>query len=401
MKYDFEIQCPKCNELINISSEVQSNQSYHFSSCPRCGKKIKVRLGPELRTDLKKSKSYSFASLTNIHPLDYKLDQLKSQKQLEPDNKSQEQHIRTPPFKSKKESESIPESRTRNKITTKPDESVRAISTTIPESSFPLKTKSSAYTSKKGSSDYDSHKDIDSTYIYKSKPKKKRERPIITPEKRLRIAGILLMIVFILGLMHGINSLLTGYIAPITTQEDKPEYSDISGSIIDNKTGRPISDCKIIILETGQTTLSNTDGQYFISNVKGGIHRISADSSGYIKVIKRVTVDPELMGTINFELDEGIGNKAIDETVTLEEQRSNEDVNIFSILMIIFACFGAVSALLAFRRTFFLICVFCAFISLMSIGFFIGVILAIIAFILITLSTEGFEKTITLQNIES
>jgi hypothetical protein len=399
MKYDFEIQCPNCKEIINISSETKSNQDYHFSSCPHCGKKVKVRLGPELRADLKKSKTYSFESLTNIHPLEFKLGQVKPIKRDEPDTSTQEQHISTTSVEPIIEPSSAPESGTPLEH---PDRREK----------IPFKSKYSqdnqksygrfrGYKSNRGFKSYKDNKLNDVEQIMYKPPKKKRERPIISPERRLKIAGILLIIVFVLGLLHGINSLLTGYITPITTEEDKPEYSDISGTIIDNRTGRPIKNCKIIVLKTGQTSVSNTDGQYFIPNVKAGIHRISADSSGYIKVIKRVTVDPELMGRINFELDEGIGNKAIDESITLTEQNKNEDVNIFSVLILIFAFFGIVSALLAFRRTFFLICSFCAFISIMSIGFFIGSFLAIIAFILIVSSTEGFERTPTLPMVDS
>jgi hypothetical protein len=351
-------------------------------------------LGPELRADLKKSKSYSFESLTNIHPLEYKLDQAISKNKLEADTDPQDEPIQITSTKPPKDPLTTPEPISIEEHRARKENRI-----------FPGKTDQNGHKDHKWHKDHKSQKGQMGYRRYEGgqtkykPPKKKREKPIISPEKRLRIAGIVLIIVFILGLMHGINSLVTGYITPISTEEDKPEYSDISGSIIDNKTGRPIKNCKIIVLETGQTTVSNTDGQYFIPNVKAGIHRISADSSGYIKLIKRVTVDPELMGRINFELDEGIGNKAIDESVTLSEQSSNEDVNIFSILMLIFAFFGVVSAFLAFRRTFFLICAFCAFISIMSIGFFIGIILAIIAFILIVLSTEGFERDPTLQNV--
>jgi hypothetical protein len=212
------------------------------------------------------------------------------------------------------------------------------------------------------------------------------------PRKRLKVAFYVLIIVFILGVAHGIFSIVQGANDQINSDYEKPEYVDVYGKVIDSKTGLEIENCKVSIIGTGQRTESNLDGQFFIPNVKSGEHEIKAEANGYVEVIKIVTIDPELMGIIHFELDEGVGAKKIDESVSTTQRLDENNINIFGVLIIIFACFALVGAILVFQRNFFYLCSFCAFISIMSLGAGIGMVLAIVAFIMIILSSNGFEK---------
>ncbi len=212
------------------------------------------------------------------------------------------------------------------------------------------------------------------------------------PENRLKLAVILLMIVFILGLINGVNSLIQGTKEGIGSDIDKPDYVDIHGRVIENLTGRPVANVKVTVQETSQSTQTDNDGQYFIPNVKSGVHNIMVEAPGYVDIVKKVTVDPELMGIINFELDEGAGTINMDESVLLREPEEYEKINSFAIIIIIFACFGLLAVVLAHRRMFFYLCSFSAFLSVLSFGLGIGSILGLIAFILIVFSNAGFKK---------
>ena len=220
-------------------------------------------------------------------------------------------------------------------------------------------------------------------------PRRRKRTP---GQARLTWAMILLVLVFILGMSHGVNSLLHGSEVVIESDVVMPDYVDIHGKIIDNSTGRPIMDCKVTILETGQAALSNVDGQYFITNVKAGVHEISAEADGYIKEVKKVTVDPELLGIIDFALEGGAGVKNKDESVDMEKDEKAE-INAFAIFIILFAGFGLLGAVLVFKRNFFWVCVFCSFISLLSIGMGVGIVLGLLALILVLVSRQEFEGT--------
>jgi hypothetical protein len=235
----------------------------------------------------------------------------------------------------------------------------------------------------------------------KDDTKAKSDNFFTNPRKRLKVAFFVLIIVFILGVSHGIFSIVQGANERINSDYEKPEYVDVYGKVIDSKTGLEIENCRISIIGTAQRTESNQDGQFFIPSVKSGEHEIKAEASGYVEVIKIVTIDPELMGIIHFELDEGVGAKKIDESVSTTQRLDGDNINIFGVLIIIFACFALLSAILVFQRSFFYLCSFCAFISIMSLGAGIGMVLAIVAFILIVLSSNGFEKKMLIPtNVE-
>jgi hypothetical protein len=233
------------------------------------------------------------------------------------------------------------------------------------------------------------------------RPKKTREFSTVLhkPEKRLTIAMILLIIVFVLGLINGVNSLAHGSIKHISDDVDESATMDVYGRVIDFNTGRPIQDVKITILETNQATQTDNSGQYYFSNIEVGDHRIKAELSGYTTITKKVTMDPELLGSVNFELEVGAGAKTIDESV-VSIQREKNEINTFAVMVIIFACLGLFAAILIWQRTFFYICSICAFLSILSFGIGIGMLLGVIALVLILMSKAGFKKTDDSEELE-
>jgi len=77
--------------------------------------------------------------------------------------------------------------------------------------------------------------------------------------------------------------------------------------------------------------------------------------------------------------------------ITLEMFTSLLGTYGFAILILIFSSFAMVGFAVTLTRKFFPLAVISAFISIFSIGFLLGIILACIAFILILLSREEFE----------
>ncbi len=235
---------------------------------------------------------------------------------------------------------------------------------------------------------------------YKHKPAQTQTNRSFTFDKPtrarngLKIAFILLILVFILGVAHGANSLVQRTEQPINSELDESTTVDIQGKVIDFQSGTPIGNCKVTILKTGQSTTTSVDGQYFIPNVKAGVYDVKAEAEGYKKIIKTVTVDPELLGSVNFEMRSGVGEQNIDQSVVMEE-KVKQSVNYIGLLIILFSCFALVSAFLIRRRNLFGLCMISAFISILSIGAFVGTFLGIIALILIMMSRTEFDKGIS------
>ena len=65
---------------------------------------------------------------------------------------------------------------------------------------------------------------------------------------------------------------------------------------------------------------------------------------------------------------------------------------VFSVILIIFSLCAFIGSLTSHNRRYYLICLICALIGVFSIGFFVGSILSIIAFIILLFSKDEFEN---------
>ena len=212
------------------------------------------------------------------------------------------------------------------------------------------------------------------------------------PETRLNLATLFLIIVFFLGIFHGISSRYV--VAPESISSDiaTPDSVDIQGTVIDYYSGRPIAGCEVRLGETGQRDLTNSDGYYLIKDVSIGDHEIRAEADGYSKIIKKITVASEQPANFNFELKPGVNVEVIDETIqTVEKPETENTINIFAVIMILFACFAILAIILIRMRNMYPICVISAFISIFSFGMGIGFIIGLMALILILVSSSGFK----------
>lgn len=361
MKYNCKVKCPKCREIFEVNVDSKKEQDYFLASCPACEKKIK----------LKTTSLLSCIEPKQIH----KKQQIQKQRHSGPQTKGIVSPLHT----------HLPQKHGKTDFG---DETYHVVTPPIsPVRGIPRPPES---------------EDEDLLGIKPKKEDKFQFNAVInTPKIRLKVAFVLLLIVFVLGLIHGVNSVLQGTNEGVVRDIEKPDYVDIHGRVIDSQTGQPIKNIKVSIMETGQSNYTNTDGQYYIPNVKTGDHNIKVEAKGYVDIIKVVTLDPELMGIIDFELDEGVGVKNIDDSIAILQQEEQKGINFFAVMIIIFACFGLVSAILIYFRNFFLLCVLCAFLSILSIGAIFGFILGLIAFILIILSSSEFEKPKSLLEMQN
>jgi hypothetical protein len=229
------------------------------------------------------------------------------------------------------------------------------------------------------------------TYEPSPPPKPKKPGYFSKPENRLKIASWLLVLVFALGLTHGLITLAWGNPEHIEKGTTGVDTVDIDGAVIDFKTGKPISNCRIRILGTDQVDYTNQDGYYYIPGVQVGDTKIEAQITGYAKVVKEVSVVSEQPSSFNFELKEGVNSVVIDETVKTVE-KSESPINGFAVLLILLSI-SAVAALVLIRsRNMFRVCALFTFLSILSIGLGLGFVLGLVALILILMSGSEFRK---------
>ena len=80
------------------------------------------------------------------------------------------------------------------------------------------------------------------------------------------------------------------------------DLGKIQGKVIDEKTGTPLPSVNIIIRGTPLGAATNINGEYFISNVPAGTHKVMASMIGYKPIVKEVKVSPGQIVRMDFRL---------------------------------------------------------------------------------------------------
>ena len=91
------------------------------------------------------------------------------------------------------------------------------------------------------------------------------------------------------------------------------EGNKISGHVIEHGTEENIAFASILIIETGEGTMSNEQGQFVFSNLAPGKYTLRASAIGYRTATKEVTVNKDYTAVMHFKLQQE--NIAIDEIV--------------------------------------------------------------------------------------
>lgn len=408
---NYKIQCPRCKSSFEYEVEIETTKSTYAINCPECGEKIKISLAlgkrlPSLQmSKTSHSKSPSPGTIMYKETITFKrVHQVPScereSKIIHPKQSKRSEHTAPPypaqpedlmtcpapePYTKAKEDFESPPRKSRSQVKRK---------TTRP------KPRGHSKTSKEEqlAPGYEwvppgKRPSLDDS---QERPKKFEEpiKPktfIGDPIKRLWLAIILLIIVFILGISHGVSSLYSGSPEHIDSGLLSPNTVDIDGTVIDFNTGRPIQGCEVRLLGSGKIDLTNSDGYFLINDVPVGDQEIQAQAAGYSKIIKRVTVASEQPANFNFELKPGVTTEIYDESVQTLEKPDN-DLNISAIMIIIFACFAILAIILIWQRNFYQLCVFCTFLSILSFGMGFGFVIGLLALILILLSSTGFSE---------
>jgi len=202
------------------------------------------------------------------------------------------------------------------------------------------------------------------------------------PSSKPLIAGVLLIIVFLLGILMGASLLFSenealrglGSYRGIVVGEDKQPLEGVSIYLIE--------DSKRKVAET------NKDGYFSIENLSAGKHRILVEKEGYIS--KNVTIGVFPFKSIFREKITLMKGSGIKNEKALSAWFF-DILPIFSAAIILLSIPPLIGAIFCFLKKYAVVAIIGAVFGIFSIGFIIGSILSIVALILILLSKEDFK----------
>ena len=195
-----------------------------------------------------------------------------------------------------------------------------------------------------------------------------------------KIAMILLLIVFIIGISTAALSEVF-----VETSFDVASAAGMTGSIefeIINQSNESIENVNFTINDE-KTNFSYSNVTYINKDVELGIQKIGISAEGFNDQTYEILVTPFITTEITIKMKEGAG----------KEELKEYDSTPCTIILAIFSIFAALASIVCLKRQHFDVALAGSFIAIFSFGFFlIGSIISIIAFVFIWKSRDEFEN---------
>ncbi len=214
-------------------------------------------------------------------------------------------------------------------------------------------------------------------------------------KKRLRVAFIVLIIVGMLGIMSSLLTLSVSFRIKDLEEQSPNDTADLNLWILDETTGRGIFEAVVTVTsrDFNQTASSDNEGLVVMRDVKIGGMVLTIDKEGYRTASGNIVVKKGSPNVLDIPMRRGDPS---DITALPTQPFKNKTYNplftdMAAILMMLSGLMAFISAFFVQIRDFFFLALIGAFLSIFSLGFFIGSVLALIGLILIILSYEGFE----------
>lgn len=239
--------------------------------------------------------------------------------------------------------------------------------------------------------------------------KNKSSKPII--------AGSLLLIIGIIGIIF--SAFVVGGGIALDNFEDIPfegfTVTYIQGTITDSS-GNTLDNVSISLIGSHLQTMTDENGSYSIYGIPSGYHQLIIEKSGYNTLIYNTYIlsfeeDSDFMS--EFQDNNGDNPLVIDNdhyhfqlskgsqtfTYGSETPPHQKFFNIFGgficgfgIITLFCSALAIVGGYFALNRRKHVLVILCSIAAIFSFGFFIGTLLAIIALIIIILSSNEFEE---------
>jgi hypothetical protein len=205
------------------------------------------------------------------------------------------------------------------------------------------------------------------------------------PKTNAQWAGILLSIVFILGLLSGIM-----YGLKWNNQEnqwDNTGLSSIHGSVIDEN-GNAMED--VAVYGGNKQTTTNTQGQYYLYDISGDEVSLLFSFEGYKDITVWIDIRAGVANILQIEMSAGEGDLRLDQRKDVAEPwpPNYALAPIFMVASLI-TLMGSAAALL--EENFRMAVTGCIF-GIISYGFLVGSILSVIALGLLLIDYKSFDN---------
>jgi hypothetical protein len=229
------------------------------------------------------------------------------------------------------------------------------------------------------------------------------EPPRYTKPKSTKttVAGVLLIITAILGLIAGVAAVGLGGMGFEMFYEDSE--GDVFGTVkFQNGTG--IENVTVSIVGEDLSTQTDSDGYYAIYNVPAGNHKIKVEKEGYNTIIYETFVSSsdfnmEDPGESDDSHDVEKRDNEIDFVLTAGDEELERGSNtpwgliegflvVCGALIVIFSIFAIIGAIHAFKRKSWKIAILGSILGLFTI---VGSLFAFIALLIIALSRDEFN----------
>jgi hypothetical protein len=233
-------------------------------------------------------------------------------------------------------------------------------------------------------------------------------RPYVEKSNKPKIAGALIIITAILGIIFGgalfvgaaLFSDMEGFIGAFSPTET----GEVTGKIT-LVNGTPVENVNVSIVGEDISTMTDADGEYSLLEVPMGNKKIKIEKEGYTTIIKKAFINPSNSDAninVDPEADPGGGNEhdfVLTPGTGVTNTGEYPPFELFSAFMaacglmaLIFSVIAIIGGYFAMKRRNFGMAAAGAFFGILAVGFGIGTVMGIIALLVLFLAKDEFSK---------
>lgn len=213
------------------------------------------------------------------------------------------------------------------------------------------------------------------------------------PRTKVQFAAILLMVVFFLGLATTMTYAWRAY------AWDDPAAGDGLNTLqltVQNDTGTELKEAQVRIQALNIHAESNAHGLVVLRNLPSGDHVVLVSRDGFNPVRLMVTLRSSTDTQKTVSLVEGDGKQ----TVTVDEREATDMpgpgmLYLLAVIFLLGSLASFMAASFSFQRIRYRLSMGCAVAAVLSYGFLLGTLLALMALLLLILAPYEFEDQLT------
>jgi hypothetical protein len=241
---------------------------------------------------------------------------------------------------------------------------------------------------------YEQPPEIHHHYYYEPPPP-----PVKGKSSKPSIAGALLLVAAVLGIVGGVALLSLGFVFGGMDEGfaffGEEQNGDITGTVV-ALNGTPIAGVNISIVGEPLSTMTDSEGNYIIYNVPSGNQKIMVEKEGYVTIVYKAFIDPsqhsrdnEKDSTNEFNFTLQIGSGEVEQGSYPPWDLIRGITTVCGVLIVVFSIVALMGAISAFRRTGWGIAMTGAVLGLFTV---IGTLFALIAIFILVISKDEFDK---------